>query len=93
MLIAPDGSEVIALFFHEDGSTTQACIGILEGSPSIISTVTLGTTSDGKSAETTPTNGFWFLSVNKTGTLERWSKLVGLDSSGKVIENFQGIME
>lgn len=53
----------------------------------------VGTTSGGKSAETTPTNGFWFLSVNKTGILETWSKIVGLDSGGKVIRNFQGIME
>ena len=53
----------------------------------------VGTTSDGRTAETTPTNGFWFLFINDTGSRESWSKIVGFDSSGKVIVDFtRGIL-
>jgi hypothetical protein len=48
----------------------------------------VGTTSEGRTAETTPTNGFWFLFINDTRSVETWYRIVGLDSSGKVIVDF-----
>ena len=42
----------------------------------------VGTTSDGRTAETTPTNGFWFLFINDTRAVDKWYKIVGLDSRG-----------
>ena len=47
----------------------------------------VGTTTDGRTAETTPTNGFWYLFINDTRSVEYWSKVVGLDSDGKTIED------
>lgn len=49
--------------------------------PAVVKVV--GTISDGRTAETTPTNGFWFLFINGTRSTEKWSRIVGLDSSDK----------
>lgn len=45
----------------------------------------VGTTSSGKSAATTPVNGFWYLFIDGLGTTEKWAKISALDQNGKAI--------
>lgn len=42
MLLSPDGAKAVALFSHEDGSTTEIGINIHGGKPSVASTRILG---------------------------------------------------
>ena len=48
----------------------------------------VGTTSDGTSAETTPTDGYWFMSINDIRSVDKWTKIVGYDANGKVVQDF-----
>lgn len=44
-----------------------------------------GTTSEGKTVETTPSGGFWHLVLDHTGTNERWTRISALDKKGRVV--------
>lgn len=45
----------------------------------------VGTTSSGKSVETSPIDGFWYLFIDRVATPEKWTKISGLDENGKVV--------
>lgn len=44
-----------------------------------------GTTSDGKTGQTTPSGGFWYLLIDDTGPREDWTRVSGLDAKGKPV--------
>jgi hypothetical protein len=73
-------------FQREDGkSRLKMAGGGLCLNPDLVKIV--GTTTYGNTAETTPTDGFWYLFINNTRTVEKWSKVVGLDKDGNIIED------
>lgn len=49
----------------------------------------VGTTSAGRTVETTPINGFWWLIIENTRPNERWTSVKALDDKGKVLHQFR----
>jgi len=49
----------------------------------------VGTTSTGRTVETTPINGFWWLIIENTRPNERWTSVKALDDKGKVLHQFK----
>ena len=68
----------------KDGSTTtQLSAGGLCRDTRV--TKIVGTTSSGRSVQTTPVNGFWYLFIDGLATTEKWTKISGLDAKDKPI--------
>jgi len=49
----------------------------------------VGTTSTGRTVETTPINGFWWLIIENTRANERWTSVKALDDKGKVLHQLK----
>ncbi len=44
-----------------------------------------GTTTEGQTAKTKPSGGFWHLRLDNTGPTEAWARISGIDRSGKPV--------
>lgn len=81
------------LVYLPDGtSRIKLSAGGYCSSPDLVKVV--GTTTKGKTAETTPTNGFWFMFINEVGPAEEWAEVKGLDGDGKVVKDLSpGVLQ
>jgi hypothetical protein len=48
-----------------------------------------GTTTEGRTAQTTPSGGFWYLPIEDTGAREGWARVSGLDAKGNATVDLQ----